>query len=97
MTADDLRELMRYLQELVQLENPSKRRVAFEMPSEESMLAAGLHPDGVRRLLEAPWLEEMIADVLETPEFCDPSDPPDQVLQYARDVVVEYIRKRFPL
>jgi hypothetical protein len=29
--------------------------------------------------------------------MCDPEDPPHQVLEYARDVVSEYIRKRFPL
>jgi hypothetical protein len=36
-------------------------------------------------------------DVRETPAFCDPDDPPEQVLRCARDVVGEYIRKRFQL
>ncbi len=39
----------------------------------------------------------MVTDVVETPSRCDPADPPEQVLAYARDVVEEYIRKRFPL
>jgi hypothetical protein len=39
----------------------------------------------------------MVADIIETPEMCDPEDAPEQVLQYARDVVAEYIRKRASL
>ena len=33
----------------------------------------------------------------ETPDFCEPEDSREQVERYARDVVVEYIRKRFEL
>ena len=44
--------------------------------------------------LEAPWWDEMVADIVETPAMCEPDDPPEQVLEYARDVVSEYIRKR---
>ena len=86
MTPDDLRRLMRYLEEQVRLADPAERSIAFEVPSEEDMLSGGLHPDGGRQILAAPW-----------PEFCDPGDTPDQVLRYARDVVIEYIRKRFQL
>jgi hypothetical protein len=39
----------------------------------------------------------MVTDIVETPEMCDPEDPPEQVLAYARDVVSEYIRKRAEL
>jgi len=97
MDADDLRRLMGFLQEQARLADPDGREIAFEIPARQTLLDAGLDPDGVDRLLQAPWLEEMVTDVRETAEFCEPEDPPDQVLQYARDVVVEYIRKRFPL
>lgn len=97
MDADDLRRIMSFLQEQVRLAAPGGREVVFEVPARQVLLDAGLDPEGVERLLQAPWLEEMATDVRETAEFCEPDDPPEQVLQYAKDVVVEYIRKRFPL
>ena len=63
----------------------------------QCVLEAGLNPEGVRRLLAAPWLADMASEILETPEFCEPEESPEQLLGYARDVVGEYIRKRFPL
>ena len=51
-------------------------------------------PEELRRV---PWWDEMVTDVNETPDACDPDDPPHQVLEYAKDVVSEYVRKRFPL
>lgn len=97
MTPDDLRRLIAYLEERVEPAPRSSPALKFEMPDRETMLAAGLHPEAVTRLLEAPWLPEMVDDVLETPEFCAPGDSPEQVLRYARDVVGEYVRKRFDL
>ncbi len=61
------------------------------------MIDAGLNAEGVKRILRVPWWEEMVADIVETPDYCDPGDSPQQVLEYARDVVSDYIRKRFPL
>ena len=86
---------MDYLQQRVEM--PIAGTVRFELPGEDEMLAEGLHPEAVRKLLAAQWLEEMVADVRETPEYCEPDDSPEQVLGYARDVVVEYLRKRFEL
>jgi hypothetical protein len=97
VTPEELRAVMAYLESRVRLADEGSRTVAFEMPGESELLAAGLNPEGVRRLVAAPWLEEMVSEVLETPEFCEPGDSPEQVLRYARDVVGEYVRKRFPL
>jgi hypothetical protein len=88
---------MAYLKGRVRLVEEDERGIAFEIPGEGELLEAGLNPDGVRRLLAAPWLSEMVAEVLETPEFCEPEDSPEQILRYARDVVAEYVRKRFVL
>ena len=41
--------------------------------------------------------KEMTADIVETPDLCEASDPPQQVLEYAKDVVSEYLRKRVQL
>ena len=97
MTADDLRKLIDFVEGRVCLSDPGERAIEFDPPGERELLEAGLHPEGVRQFLDAPWLGEMAADVRETPEFSDPGDSPEQVLRYARDVVVEYFRKRFRL
>jgi hypothetical protein len=86
---------MEYLQDLVRVSD--SRSIVFEIPDGRTMLDAGLDANIVQHLLTAPWLEEMVADVRETPDFCSPEETSDQVLQYARDVVVEYLRKRFVL
>jgi len=95
MTPEDLRRLTSYLQQNVELAEDSA--IAFELPDEATMIGDGMHPDGVRQLLAAPWLSQMITDVLETPDFAGPDETPEQVLGYARDVVQEYVRKRFSL
>jgi hypothetical protein len=97
MTPDDVRKLIAYLEDRVRLDTTGGRTIVFDPPGAETMLDAGVHPDAVRQILSAPWLGEMVADVRETPEFCDPGDPSEQVLRYARDVVGEYVRKRFHL
>jgi hypothetical protein len=71
--------------------------VVFQAPTEEEMIDAGLNAEGVKRILRVPWWDEMVEEIVETPDMCDPGDSPQQVLEYARDVVSEYIRKRFPL
>lgn len=100
MTPDQLREIMAYLRDRVRLDAQgadAPAAIRFDAPSTEEMIAAGLDAEGCRQILTAPWWEEMIADIVETPEMCDPDDPPEQVLAYAQDVVSEYIRKRAQL
>ena len=100
MTPEELRAIMAYLRESVRLGTPEDDTpvvITFHPPTEEAMIDAGLNAEGVKRILGVPWWDEMVADITETPDVCDPGDPPQQVLEYARDVVSEYIRKRFPL
>ena len=97
MTADDVRALIAHLQDRVRLKDEGGRAVQFELPGREALLEAGIHPDAVSQLLAAPWAPEMATDVVETPGFCEPGDPPETVLRYARDVIAEYVRKRFDL
>lgn len=100
MTPDELRSIMAYLRERVHLGDckaGGPAVIAFQAPVEEEMIEAGLNAEGVRRILCVPWWQEMVADIVETPDFCDAEDSPQQVLEYARDVVSDYIRKRFPL
>lgn len=100
MTKDELREIIEYLRGRVILEESTESnspRIAFNRPTGQEMKSAGLNMDGVKRLLRVPWWNEMVNDIVETPDMCGPDDPPDCVLEYARDVVSEYIWKRFPL
>ena len=100
MTSEELRAIMEYLRKRVklrpQLANNSIA-IDFHVPSEKDMIDAGLNASGVKRILRVPWWDEMVMDIVETPEMCDPEDSQEQVLNYAKDVVSEYIRKRFPL
>jgi len=100
MTPDDLRAIMGFLRERVHLKDTGTDdgvTVAFETPTMDEVTAAGLDDDGYSQLLAAPWWDEMVADIVETPEMCDEDDSPEEVLGYAKDVVSEYIRKRAKL
>ena len=100
MTPDELRDIMTYLRERVHLgtaEAETPVVISFHAPAVDEMIEAGLHPGGSERILQVPWWDEMVEDIVETPEMCDPDDSPAEVLEFARDVISEYIRKRFPL
>lgn len=100
MTAEALKAIMTYLRARVtpaSSADASAAALSFQTPTSEEMIAAGLDSDGVHRILAAPWWDEMVEDIIDTPDMCDPDDAPGRVLEYARDVVSEYIYKRFPL
>ncbi len=100
MTPEELRAIMGYLRERVHLgprDAESPVVITFHAPTEDEMIDAGLNAEGVKRILRVPWWEEMVTDIIETPDVCEPDEPPQQILEYAKDVVSEYIRKRFPL
>ena len=100
MTPDQLKAIMNYLREKVTLSSGQSEvpaEITFQVPTENEMIEAGLNAEGVRRILSVPWWEEMVTDIIETPDMCDPNESPQQVLIYAKDVVSEYIRKWFPL
>ncbi len=100
MTPEELRSIIAYLRQRVHLgsrEAKSPVVITFNSPTEEDMIDEGLNAEEVKRILHVSWWEEMVADIVETPDMCDPGDPPQQVLEFAKDVVSEYIFKRFPL
>ena len=100
MNPEELREIMDFLRQRVQLDLGAATEgpvIRFDAPTLADMEAAGLDPEGSASILAAAWWDDMVIDVLETPEMCEPEDTPDQVLTYARDVVSEYIRKRATL
>jgi len=97
MTPDDLRDIMNHLRECVSLGDANEAgeiAIEFNAPTHCDMVAAGLNSPGSMKILNAAWWDEMVTDIIETPEMCEEEDTPEQVLEYARDVVSEYIRKR---
>ncbi len=97
MHADDVRRIITWLESRVTLGPAGSRHIAFPVPSAADMAAAGLHPEGIAQVRGAPWWDDMVADILETPNLCHQDDPPEQVLAFARDVIGEYVRKRVRL
>ena len=96
-TPDQLRDIVDYLQQLVQLHPDRDRTIVFDTPELQVMVDAGLDRTTVERLLTAPWWPELVDDVLETPDFVEPEASREVFLGYARDVIHEYIGKRFPI
>ncbi len=98
MTVDpsDIRRAREILLQRVSLEaGEGGCVVRFAAPDRDELLAAGVGAAVVDRIVGAAWYEEMVEAVIETPEYCDPGDPPEVVLGFARDAIEEYISKRF--
>ena len=97
MTPDDLKKIMLFLRSRVSIggeKADSPLKIMFDAPNLDAMTDAGLDSEGSQEILNAGWWDEMVTDIIETPDFCEPDDPPEQVLIYARDVVTDYLRKR---
>lgn len=91
---------MAFLSERVGLGSQESERpvvITFLPPTAEEMVGAGLHAEGVEQVISAPWWKEMVTDIIETPDFCELDESPQQALAYAKDVVSDYIRKRVSL
>ena len=69
MTPDELRAIMEFLRECVQLEGRGDDGaviVRFDAPTADEMAGRGLNADGSRRILSTPWWDEMVTDIVET-------------------------------
>jgi hypothetical protein len=100
MTPDDLRAIISFLKSRVSIggeKADSPIKIVFDEPDLAAMIEAGLHEEGSKEILNADWWKEMVDDIIETPDFCEPDDPPEQMLIYAKDVIEDYLRKRVTL
>jgi len=68
--------------------------ISFDEPGSGDFTAAGFASEAVELTLHSDWWAEMGTDIVETPDFAEPGESPEQILQYARDVVKEYVAKR---
>ena len=95
MEREEIRQAMESLAATVAVkEEGGAVSISFERPTRESMLGLGVTGELAERISRAAWLDEMMDDVIETPEFCEAGAGAEEVLGYARDVVREYVRKR---
>ncbi len=96
-TPDQLRAIAEYLQDRVILVNDDEPAIAFDPPTAGEMAGAGLDRATATRLTSAPWWQEMVDEIIDTPAFAEPEATPAVVLGYAKDLIREYIGKRFEL
>ncbi len=95
MTKDEIKRLSKWLQSKVSIDQGARGlNIAFDEPSAEDFGEQGFDQEVIAITLESNWWAEMVTDIVETPEYIEPGEPPEKVLEYARDVALEYIRKR---
>jgi hypothetical protein len=95
MDADEIKRMYEWIQSRVILdEEADEIAVLFDEPDPDDFSDENFGPEIVDLTLESEWWEEMIIDIVETPDFAEPNESADQVLEYARDVVKEYVAKR---
>lgn len=95
MDTDEIKRLYEWIQTRVIIDEEADGiAIAFNEPDPDDFADAGFDPELVDLTLESDWWEELVIDIVETPDYAEPGEAPDQVLEYARDVVKEYIAKR---
>lgn len=95
MDKDEIRRLYEWIQGRVELHSiGDDLTISFDEPAAGDLAAQGFSTEAVERTIGSSWWREMVTDIVETPEFAEPDDSPEQVLAYAKDVVREYIWKR---
>ena len=95
MEADEIKRMYEWIQSRVALdEGLDEVAILFDEPTAQEFADQGFDHEVVSLTLESGWWTEMAADIVDTPDYAEPGESPEQVLKYARDVVVEYVRKR---
>ena len=95
MDAEQIKKMNQWLQSRIALDDSGERvTIKFDEPGADEFIKQGFDQEAVKLTIESSWWKEMVTDIIETPEFAEPGDSPEQVLSYARDLVVEYVGKR---
>lgn len=92
---EQLTKLISWLQDRIEMARDGKSIImSFDIPSEADFIDAGFDQAMIDLTLNSSWWEEMITDIIETPDFVDPDSAPPLIIKYARDIVNEYVGKR---
>ena len=95
MEESEIRRMYEWIQKRVSLADTTDGiAITFDEPNADDFEEAGFAPDAVDLTLSSDWWSEMVTDIVETPDYAEPGEGPEQVLEYARDVVKEYVAKR---
>ena len=95
MEADEIKRMYTWIQERVTLADATDGiAITFDEPNADDFAKKGFESEAVDLTLTSDWWAEMVTDIIETPDFAEPNESPEQVLGYARDVVKEYVAKR---
>ena len=95
MDAEQIKKMNQWLQSRITLDDSGEGiAIKFDEPNADEFLDQGFDQEAVKLTIESSWWKEMVTDIVETPEFAEPGDSPEQILSYARDLVVEYVGKR---
>ena len=95
MEPDEIRRMYEWIQQRVDLtDGPDGISITFDEPDPDDFIDADFDPEAVDLTHESDWWDEMVTDIVETPDFAEPGESPEQVLENARDDVKEYVAKR---
>jgi hypothetical protein len=94
MEKDEIKKRYEWIQSRVGLGDGDAISITFDEPTAEDFAGKGLGDEAVTLTLGSAWWAEMATDIVETPDYAEPGESAEQILGYARDVVVEYVRKR---
>ena len=95
MEDSEIKRMYQWIQKRVKLADTTDGiAITFDKPSADDFEEAGFAAEAVDLTLSSDWWSEMATDIIETPDYAEPGEGPEQVLEYARDVVKEYVAKR---
>jgi len=95
MDSEQIQKMNQWLQSRITMKQADDTiKIEFDEPGAEDFYAQGFDEETVQRTLKSSWWGEMATDIVETPDFAEPNDSAEQILKYARDLVVEYVGKR---
>jgi len=94
MEKDEIKRMYEWIQSRVALDDGDTVTITFDEPTAKDFAARGFDEEAVTLTLGSTWWAEMVSDIVETPDYAEPGESAEQILGYARDVVVEYVRKR---
>ena len=92
MEKDEIKKMYEWIQSRVG--HGDGDTITFDEPTAEDFANQGFGDEAITLTLGSAWWAEMVTDIVETPDYAEPGESAEQILGYARDVVVEYVRKR---
>jgi len=94
MDIQQIKKLISWLEKRISLTDNDANLIKFDKPVPEDFIAAGFDDEMIEITLKASWWNEMVTDIIETPDFAEPDTSPETVSGYARDIITEYVNKR---